>query len=506
MFKKIYMKCCEILSMKNIFWLVLALAIVLVLPVLGCSFVNRASGDDFTYAVYTREAWVNTHSLIEVLKAACRRVQVSYEKWQGTWFTLFLFTLQPEIFSTKAYVGVTFFMLFIWYGSTFLLYREIFKEKIQLDKYSTWLIILLFMILNISFIPGTKSSLYWYNGCAHYMIPFTMCQVVAYWFLKWGKDYRIGYLLAITVLMTLLGGANYQAALLGLIIACYYGIANWAMKKDGRVLGILLPIFSEVAGLLISVMAPGNKNRGGEEFGFSIAKIVEVIGMCFIKSAKECVMYMQMQPLIFVGLVVIFIVLVEAFSKRKKGEKIKYPIFGVVAMYCMYSAMQAPELYANVEVSQGVRNTNFQVFMIFALYVVIVLAERVESGLRKHRINIWNNLHNIVIIPALCLCMILIIFCRSNIKLSTSWICFEYISSGQAADYKWQMEQFTELMTQEGVDDVVIPFINGTQGPLMHMPATEDPSKWTNTVIKNYYGKNSVVAMPRSEWEEKYDK
>lgn len=83
-------------------------------------------------------------------------------------------------------------------------------------------------------------------------------------------------------------------------------------------------------------------------------------------------------------------------------------------------------------------------------------------------------------------------------------MCVEYISSGEAADYKEQMEQLTRLMTDPSAEDIIVPFINDVQGPLMHMPVTENPEAWTNTVICEYYGKNSVVAISRPEWEKKY--
>ena len=80
----------------------------------------------------------------------------------------------------------------------------------------------------------------------------------------------------------------------------------------------------------------------------------------------------------------------------------------------------------------------------------------------------------------------------------------EYIRSGQASDYKQQMELQTKLLTEEGLEDVVVPFVNDVQGPLMQMPVTENPQAWTNTVTRDFYGKNSVVAIPREEWQELY--
>ena len=81
----------------------------------------------------------------------------------------------------------------------------------------------------------------------------------------------------------------------------------------------------------------------------------------------------------------------------------------------------------------------------------------------------------------------------------------EYITSGQAADYKWQMDLQTRLLETDE-KDVVLPFINDDQGPLMQMPVTDDPESYTSSTTARFYQKNSVIAMPRTEWEERYGK
>ena len=66
------------------------------------------------------------------------------------------------------------------------------------------------------------------------------------------------------------------------------------------------------------------------------------------------------------------------------------------------------------------------------------------------------------------------------------------------------MDFQTRLLLDPQEEDIVIPGINDQQGPLMHMPVTEDVSAWTNYVTADFYEKNSVVSIPRPEWMEKY--
>lgn len=504
--KNIYHKICNCLSIKNITWMSVLVFILILVPICLCSFVNRASGDDFGYGALTRNAWVISHSLGAVFKAAANTVRKYYYGWQGTWFSIFLFSLQPEVFHQDAYVIVAFLMLFLWISTTCVLFHKLLKDYLRFDKYSITLLIVLFLFLCISFVPRKKSAIFWYNGCAHYMIPFCMCQMVIYWLLKYCEQYRKRYLVGIIAFMTLLGGANYQAALYVLIVAVYFMIGDYWNKRDGRIFWVSIPVVTETVGLIISMKSPGNSIRAGEDFGFSVSRGVNTIFQAFVWGINDIVGYARSCPMVFVGLLILFFVLLEAVKNRDAEVKIKCPFMLALSMFCLYSAMQAPEIYAGVEVSGGVKNTNFQMFMIMMTLIMTVVAEIVGTAIKKKAPRIWDDMHAKIVIPAFVVCFLLMLVCRSDIKESTSWISMEYIASGQAKDYKEQMIQLTELMTDDSVQDVVVPYIYYIQGPLMHMPVTEDPEGWMNTVICQFYGKRSVVAIPREEWVEQYGK
>ncbi len=84
-------------------------------------------------------------------------------------------------------------------------------------------------------------------------------------------------------------------------------------------------------------------------------------------------------------------------------------------------------------------------------------------------------------------------------KESTSYECYTYIESGQADDYKAQMEERLSLLRNPELKNVELPAMNSDQGPLMHMEVMENPKEWTNTVVKQFSGKESVIEVPRSE-------
>lgn len=478
---------------------------ILMIPVVYLTFVNRASGDDYGYGTYTRAAWMGTHSLIEVGRAMCRTVKSYYYSWQGTWFSIAVFSLQPEVFHDGAYIIVAVLMLFLWIGSTFCLLKQILCKNMGMDRWSCLLITVWFMLINIEFIPSTKSAIYWFNGCAHYMLPFAMCQIVAAWLLEYSTKYKKKTLIGIVILMTLLGGSNYQAALFVLAVTFFTVISVWFTKKDKRIFMLCIPVLTELIGLAVSAAAPGNKIRAGKEFGFSVMKAVATVGNSFLYGIKDIGTYMTERPLIFVGLLFLFIVFIVVFSVWEEAFRLKHPILLSMMLFCLYSAMQAPAIYAEVEVSRGVLNTNYQVFLLAASGILFMIASRLTEVMKKvWKENTGRKVLQTVVVPGMLCCLVLIFFGRSYVKTSTSYVSLVYATSGQAMDYKNQMDLQTRLMEDEDTEDVVIPGINDVQGPLMHMPVTDDKEAWTNTVTARFYGKHSVVSMERPVWIEMY--
>ena len=478
---------------------------ILLLPIVYLTFVNRASGDDYGYGTLTRMAWMHTHSLTEVGRAVYRTVRSYYYGWQGTWFSIALFSLQPEVFHDGAYVIVVFLMLFLWIGSTFYLFNQILHQSMRFGRWSYLFITVCFLVIGIEFVPRTKSAIFWFNGCAHYMVPFAMCQMVAAWLFRYCTEYKKSALIGIVLFMSLLGGSNYQAALFALIVTFYAGASAWVLNRDKRVFALCVPMLAELAGLVVSIVAPGNRSRAGEEFGFSVSTGLKTIGKSFVYGIKDIGTYMDTRPLIFVGLFFLFMVFIVVFCMQEDVYRFRHPILLSLMLFCLYSAMQAPAIYAAVEVSGGVPNTNFLVFLLTASGILLIIAEKAADKLKR----IWREdtdtkVLRIIVFPGILLCILLTCFGRSYVKTSTSYVSLVYITSGQAHDYKEQMDLQTKLMEDENAKDIVIPGINDIQGPLMHMPVTADEEAWTNTVTAAFYGKHSVVSIERPIWMDMY--
>lgn len=439
--------------------------------------------------------WLSTHSVWQVLKAAGQTVQHYWIGWQGTWFTIFLMSLQPEVFWDNGYWIVPWIMLALTIFSTLYLTEYVMVQKLRLPK-ATWISCTLILLLAmIQYFPSTKSGIFWYNGTAHYIIPYSMALVAIRCCWSFADRKRKKDWIAAFICMALLGGASYLAPLLVLIAVAYLILCEWKTKK--HVFYLCIPVAAELAGLIVSYLAPGNKSRGGEDFGIHGLLIVKTILECFVDGAKQIFLYLFKTPFILLCLVVIAVLLVNAFQKVRPTFDFPYPVIVAVAMFCMYCAMYAPGVYAGVELSGGVPNTIYQVFLMTVFITVIYTVGWMNHHFCKDEK--MGKIKKAVCGGLLMLALFLILVEKGTLKSSTSYQCYDYIVSGQADDYKAQMEERLSLLRNPELKNVELPAMNSDQGPLMHMEVMENPKEWTNTVVKQFFGKESVIEVPRSE-------
>lgn len=469
--------------------------LVSLIPILYLSGYVHATGDDYGYGARTHQMWLSTHSVWQVLKAAGQTVQHYWIGWQGTWFTIFLMSLQPEVFWDNGYWIVPWIMLALTIFSTLYLTEYVMVQKLRLPK-ATWISCTLILLLAmIQYFPSTKSGIFWYNGTAHYIIPYSMALVAIRCCWSFADRKRKKDWIAAFICMALLGGASYLAPLLVLIAVAYLILCEWKTKK--HVFYLCIPVAAELAGLIVSYLAPGNKARGGENFGIHGLLIVKTILECFVDGAKQIFLYLFKTPFILLCLVVIAVLLVNAFQKVRPTFDFPYPVIVAVAMFCMYCAMYAPGVYAGVELSGGVPNTIYQVFLMTVFITVIYTVGWMNHHFCKDEK--MGKIKKAVCGGLLMLALFLILVEKGTLKSSTSYQCYDYIVSGQADDYKAQMEERLSLLRNPELKNVELPAMNSDQGPLMHMEVMEDPKEWTNTVVKQFFGKESIIEVPRSE-------
>ena len=480
-------------SSAKMAWLLVVLFALSLIPILYLSGYDHATGDDLGYGYRAHLAWLDTHNLWQVIRAAAETVRIYWIGWQGTWFTIFLMAFQPEVFSPDAYWIVPGMMLAMNIGATSLVLCEFLVNRLQLKKSVFVCADMCVLAAMIQFFPSTKSGIFWYNGATHYIVPYSLAMLAIYCFLNFEKKPGAGWFAGALLCMTALGGSSYLAALLAPMVLVYLLVYRGRQKK--YLFWLLIPLALEMAGLYISFASPGNKNRGGEEFGLSAGRVAGTILQCFLEGARTLVQYLQEKPAaILIVVFAAFCVYLGFLTQEKAVCRFRFPGLFALLMFASWCAMFAPGIYAGVEVSGGVPNTIWQIFVLtflaFLLYLSGWAAYQSKAGTGRERTEQAGILCYAAVLALLCM---LVLVNRDTVKETTIFKCYDYISSGQAADYQRQMEACKAILLDDSVKEVYLPPINDDQGPLMHMPVTADEENFTNRVVRDFYRKEKVL-------------
>ncbi|MCR4788481.1 MAG: hypothetical protein K5888_07840, partial [Lachnospiraceae bacterium] len=207
--------------------------------------------------------------------------------------------------------------------------------------------------------------------------------------------------------------------------------------------------------------------------------------------------FISVRPTAFVLLILILILISAEISHRISLKELIYVILSTFLINC---GVRMPEIYVGVDVSGGVPDTYHIVFYLSLAIITVYLTGFVLQSNNDVR----TRLKKICPVGLVSLLVIMVILSRHLIGNSADYMCIEYIADGSLDDYRAQMEERLKILEDDSIRDAVLPVMNEYQGPYMSFPLTDDPEQYDNTVTRNYYGKDSVIAIPRDEWNEKY--
>ena len=496
---------------KKILWNIIFLMIICfffisIIPILYTAQFDFATGDDLGYGAVVRHAWLEEHSIISCIKAAATNVKGSYNSWQGTWFTLFLFCFNPQNFGFGKYVVVPFIMMGIQIITTLFFLHRLFIYKLKVEKLGFLAIAALVLFIDFQFIPYPTCGFYWWTGTVHYVIPFSLYLMAIVFTDKYLEQNKIKDIVILCVCMILLGGGSYQAAVLGLLsVILMYLWKRIILCKNVKFkdLIILIPVLIEVIGLIISAKAPGNSKRGGEAFEFTLDKVIFSVLNSFYYAFEWIIECIINNSLVLVLLIIIAIIVFKLLVNSRGYElyAFNFPLLFVIISFCLFAATFTPQIFSGVDVSGGVYNTYLYIFV----FLVVADTTYVEGYLLSRNLDLFSKKDlKKQYIYILIIEIVFLYMGRHGIKVSTDYVCMEYIKSGAAEDYKEQMEEYYNLLTTDELD-VILPEVNDEQGPLQCMPVTGDISNFTNYVTADYYYKNTVRAIPREEWNSLYN-
>lgn len=507
-----YKKFCKWWSIKKIFILLAIVSIIILLPILYCSFFDYATGDDLAYSAGLHHAMQQGASLFTALQVMCKEVADTYQSYQGTWSSVFLFQLQPGVWGERVYTLTVWISLFFLLFGTWYFFSDMLK-RFHISKYGSAVIFLITAFLSVQYMPKVRGGIFWHTSIVHYVVPYGIALFCAVWSAKWIDTGKKRYLIFLILCMSYLGGAGYppivlatvltMLLLLGTVTGLLPNSHDRISKK--RACMLLIPLALLLIGFAVSAAAPGNKVRGGSDFGFSLSRVFGTIGYALILNVKDGFEYLVTDRLLALCILLIAIIAWETFDVEKIDTGSSHPLIFVILAFLVSASVRTPRIYAAVGVSGGVPDVEYftSVLCLVAAVCCIMVSLKKRAYRKGRKLAADQDLFNQKIRTPYMIFLILfcIVFSRHLVGNTVDYTCVTFITSGQLADFQDQMEERLAILYDDSIKDVVLPEMNSEQGPFMHMAITDDPNNFTNSATADYYNKNSVIAIPREEYE-----
>lgn len=484
------------------------------IPILYCARYDYATGDDLGKSYAVHRVIKNGGSAFEVIKTAVDSARDVYYSHEGTWASNFILALQPGIWGERYYsVTPIIGIISISVGILFFLY-EILVKYYAYDIKIYLSVSALLLTLVIQLMPYIKGGLFWYTGMAHYDLPFCMALIFLTFCIRYYRYGKFMHLLIILFTSIYLGGSHYQAILLSWLLLVLFLIMHFVNDKNIKIklkkkesLFIFAAFLIQLVGFYYCYKSPGNTERAEADFSFSFYKILKTVKQSVVQSTTDGFKYIVETR--WVAIYIVFLILLGVCVSDKERIKSKKNTFLIcLYSYLVYCAMYAPALYyltynASEGISGGYYDINFFVFMIFLTYSMLILGNIVGVGIVK-KINSKKLLYYSFNTYLAVLAVFVLIFSKHLIAMTADYTCITFIKSGQLYDFEAQMQERLTILEDDSIKNVVLPEMNDQQGPFMHMALVSDESNFTNTVTRLYYDKDSVIAVPRAEYYEKY--
>ena len=528
----------ETVAMK----IIVTLFILSFIPILCVGMYTHPTGDDYWYGKWIMKAWREQHSIFACIGAAFTTIKEFYYTWQGTWYSIFLFCFNPEMFVKGGYKIVPVLAIGLLGGGFFLVMYQSMVKILKLSKEVLWVCFCVLLFQMLQYMPRTTSGIYWFNGVMHYNAnTFTAMVAIGMMILYLREGKKYAYILVL-VSMFLIGGGNYQAALMPLlfwgflVLGTFFYVEKGTTLKDRifhmihakRVWPLGVGVLLELPGVAISGLAPGNSLRS-EEYEVSLKWALQSVyysidrGIYLVRDdfyAKYPAM------LLFIVMLAVFL----WFAMWKVQDKITFrfpvPVLFVLYMCGIYWAMYTPGIFSKADVSGGVPDTIQQIFLLTSLANVIYVIGYVQRVLREHvreeklKTAWWGpgcygsspaegtdkatvstvRSKDIIMLTATAGMIFAGIL---GYHQSTDKLCVDLVESGHAKVYDMVRKEQIRILEDETVTDAYIPeLFDFDYYPICHIQASTDPDYRLNYDIAVYYDKDSVTAYDFREWFE----
>ena len=471
--------------------LLTAIYLLSLLPIFMASVYDYPQADDWTYSWRTHLAWTDTHSLLEVGKAAADTVKDSYINWQGTFSSIALMSLQPAIWGERFYALTPFIMVGMLTAGTLLFVRELFRKAAG----SEWLSVsMLVLIVTVQRMVCRPVAFYWYNGAVHYVFMYSIGLMLAACLIKAVRRKRPAMILCACILAVILGGGNLVTGLSGAVGFVTAVIGLFVSGKRKRIWAVLPSMFCYLVAFAANIAAPGNWIRQ-DAVGAQENPVMSILRSFYYGLEFPAMRWMDWTVLLFVLLLIPL-----AWRIAGKTEfPFPLPLLVMAYSYCFVSAMFTPLDFAAHSVDIG-RAQN----IIFSAYILILALNVIyfTGWCRRHfriipvngcgkGIGSFQALYYAALAAAALWCFLL--SAVPSPEYFTSTLAVHDMLDGSAQEYAEAAERNIEILREEGREADIYEIPKNSQ-----LLTSNDIDLW-HYGTRYFYRKEKVNVLPRAE-------
>lgn len=521
----------RIVTPRNLAIFTTLIYVASLIPLFLIAQYNYASADDFSIGETCREAWLSSHSVIQVIWQAIVMAWHDYFNWMGYFVSIFFMSVHPAVFGEQFYAVTTWLMVGSVSLGTMYLLRAIFVKALKMDSYIVHAVSMVVLFVTIQCMVGRCEALYWYCGAVNYIflhgisLFFFGGLLSAIYDTK--KSKRVWNLIVAGVGGFLAGGGNQMTGLnvtILLLLAIFLFILNQGYfhkrnkgylnrETDGEFLGlkftkwriprtVWIPVAIFFLAFTTNVAAPGNFVRAEGATGMNPVKAVFV-------SFYYAFTYALSDWTNWVVLLMI-ILLIPLFWTALQGVSFRFPcpLLFVLFSFCIVAAMITPPLFAVGNIAAGRLQAITYVMYILWLtldtaYVTGWMRQKLmeKSVLSEGRTEAKTAFSENTIYCILA-CFAVLAF-GSVICVIPDAHYFTYTSaitdlmSGDAKAYGDALKERSAYLNSTKEQDVTVDPLPTQPALLFFSDITEDPEAWENRAISRYYDKNTVVILKK---------
>lgn len=482
---------------KAVALLVVAAVALMLVPMLVVARYNVPCADDYHYGASTYHTWQATHSLAAVLRAAGEKVAERYVNWQGTYSAIFLMALQPAVFGNGFYALVPFLTLGMLAAGTCFFCLSLFTKLLGASRWQALVLALVWLGIDTQLLPSAVQGFYWYNGAIFYTFFFG---VQLFYFGLLARYLAMGhasrrrsaaFLTGLCALGLFLGGGNLVTAF-GTLLVLVCVLCLLAIMKSRQWRALLLPLAFLLAGFLVNVCAPGNSVRQ-QSMGDPLPAPLAVL-----RAVQEAVLQFDKNLTLPILLALVFLLPVLWNAAANAHLSFRWPLLFFVFTFGLYAAQFCPTWYALKQAGPArlldiIFYSAFFWMAVNLFYFLGWLQRRLwaENGA------VPQGRYTIGFVAVTAALLAVSCFAMRDMLNFTSIQALNALRTGQAQQYHAEFEARVEILEDTAQPDAVLQPYSVHPRILYFDDATSDAADWRNGAIAYYYGKHSVIVLPR---------